>query len=133
EAFLPAASILPAHADHRPPYAIRVTGEGLQVWWDVHGEPTLYPLRRGASREETEQLGNLIFVRTLIEWDQWVACWQSDHEGRGHPGLPGMSERVLPHSVAVSAQTVEIPTAPATPANDSATVQAGEVPQTNPA
>jgi hypothetical protein len=117
------------------PAAARLTEEGVQVWWDVHGDPVSYPLRRRPNDpEQAELLHRLVFSRTPIEWEQWVACWQSDQEGRGHPGLPGMSERVLPRNLVARAKAAETPPA-ADPGSDK-TISlgpTGEVPQTNPA
>jgi hypothetical protein len=31
----------------------------------------------------------LFFSRVPLTWEQWVECWQKDHEGKGHPHLLG--------------------------------------------
>jgi len=43
-----------------------------------------------------EQRKRFVFAQTPISWRQWLECWHKDTEGRGHPGLPGVSELVLP-------------------------------------
>jgi hypothetical protein len=113
------------------PTAARLTDEGLQVWWQGQGEPSFYPLRsRGEGPERDELKQRLLFSRLPITWEQWVACWQSDQEGRGHPGLPGVSELVLPRSVTIPPPATE--TSPVAPAPITVPASA-EVAQENPA
>jgi hypothetical protein len=114
------------------PAAAQLTYDGLQVWWESHGEPKSYILRGPTHRrEKAELLNRLVFSRTPITWEQWVLCWQSDQQEKGHPGLPGMTEMVLPRGVIVQPQPaeVEVSTKPQAISNPTAV----EVPQTNPA
>ena len=115
------------------PAAARLTYEGLQVWWQAQGEPVSYPLRRRSRyHDQAELLDRLVFSRLNITWDQWVACWESDQKGQGHPGLPGLSELVLPRRVIAQRQTSEVPASPTAPASTSPALPAGEVAQPNP-
>jgi hypothetical protein len=107
--------------------AARLTADGLQVWWDIHGEPVDYPLRERIDHPERGELvRKLVFARTPVTWDEWVACWQADQEGKGHPGLPGVGELVLPPSCA---DRPAAPPEPVTPsvATDGAQVEASPV------
>lgn len=87
--------------------AARLTDDGVQVWREQHGEPVTYDLRKRGGPAEVEWLGRYVFSLTPISWRQWNECWQKDSEGRGHPGLAGISELVLP--------SVEPPPGPVTP------------------
>jgi hypothetical protein len=110
------------------PAAARLTPEGLQVWWETHGEPESYPLRRRPQDpEQAALLDRLVFSRLSITWEQWLASWDSDQQGKGHPGLPGMTELVLPRSVLAKSEP-PAPAAAMSPLNDSPPVAAGEMP-----
>jgi hypothetical protein len=37
----------------------------------------------------------IFFSRTPLGWEQWVECWQKDHEGHGHPYLLGNGATLL--------------------------------------
>src|SRR5262249_570951 len=80
-----------------PVAAAKLTYEGVQVWRDKHGEPDCYDLRkRGGRPADVERRQRFVFARTPISWWAWMDCWARDREGRGNPGLPGISGLVMP-------------------------------------
>jgi hypothetical protein len=93
------------------------------------------PIDLGVSDVCRTEAGNvpLVFARTPITWEQWVACWQSDQAGRGHPGLPAVSELVLPRTITVPPPQVPLHRRAASRGTTVAVSPAAEMPQTNPA
>jgi hypothetical protein len=90
-----------------PPYDI--TDEGLVVWpggeyevkvvYDLGAGPVLHPrVVEGRPAAELPVLdpGQLLFSSRAVAWADWVAAWEQDQAGAGHPAalLPGV--RVLP-------------------------------------
>jgi hypothetical protein len=72
---------------------------GEAVSYDL-GEPrgTLRPRRAGgpAPDEPLLDANQLVFAQIPIYWEQWVAAWQKDQEGKGPPRLFGADLKLLP-------------------------------------
>ena len=79
-----------------PPVSIQVENDTLLVREEGQAEPTRIALSRDfAAILRDKAAERLIFARAPLTWAQWDAAWQRDAEGEGHPGLPGVGERLV--------------------------------------
>ena len=73
--------------------------EDVEVLYDLHAGPWIVPQpvrglpRRGLPSVERRQL---VFSEVPAPWDDWVAIWNRDVMGQGHPGESVAPVRVLP-------------------------------------
>jgi len=86
-----------------PPTAVEFGQHCILVRYESHGKLQQYRLDATTSSHQIELLP-LVFQWRPILWEQWVECWKQDEQGWGNPGLPGISEAILP-----PAQTVCTP------------------------
>ena len=86
------------------PRAVEFGHQRMLVHHPSHDTPQQYPLSTTIPSKQAEFLP-LVFQWRPILWDQWVECWKQDEQGQGNPGLPGISEAILPPAEAVSARS----------------------------
>ncbi|MBY0231550.1 MAG: hypothetical protein K2W96_19870, partial [Gemmataceae bacterium] len=69
------------------------TTDALLCRPDPHGEATPFPLRDALGfPQETGRLHGYVFAWNPLPWDQWVAFWEADRDGRDRPRLPGVEK-----------------------------------------
>jgi hypothetical protein len=76
------------------PLALEFGREVILVRNELHRPPREYRLDDTTPGRHAV-LRPLVFQWRPILWEQWVACWKADEQGRGNPGLPGVSESIL--------------------------------------
>jgi hypothetical protein len=61
----------------------------------LDAEPVVLPLE-ATDPAQREQMRSYLFQWQSIPWERWVQCWKSDAEGKGNPGIPGVSGNLFP-------------------------------------
>jgi len=90
-----------------PWYAITTAGlvlwpdipKDVEVLYDLHGDSWIAPqMIRGLSRRllPTLERQRLVFSDIPASWESWVAVWNQDVAGQGHPSESFAPARVLP-------------------------------------
>jgi hypothetical protein len=75
------------------------TEEDVEVVYDLHEEARIAPRSvRGLARRSlpTLERRQLVFQDVPVRWDDWVAIWNRDLAGQGHPTESVAPVRVLP-------------------------------------
>jgi hypothetical protein len=56
-----------------------------------------------AGRNGNAGAGDLVFARTLLVWQRWLATWQQERDTGVHPGLDGWDRELMPVGVRTAA------------------------------
>ena len=73
--------------------------EDVEVLYDLHAERSIAPQAvRGQARRRLPTLRRqeILFSDVPVSWSEWVAIWEEDMAGQGHPRQPIAPVRVLP-------------------------------------
>jgi hypothetical protein len=73
--------------------------EDVEVLYDLHAERSIAPQAvRGQARRllPTLRRQEILFSDVPVSWSEWVAIWEEDMAGQGHPRQPIAPVRVLP-------------------------------------
>ncbi len=73
--------------------------EGVEVLYDLHADRSIAPQTVGGQARRlwpTFPRRQLLFSESLVTWDDWVAIWNQDVAGQGHPHQSIAPVRLLP-------------------------------------